>query len=92
MYIIKVYILDINITIKMKINMKKTEKSNRPNYKSLIMSMPKDIRLALRDEFLRRSGLPYPSFYTKLRCNNFRLLEINLMNELIEKYNKFNCE
>lgn len=66
--------------------MKKTEKSNIPNYKSLIMMMPKETRLALRDEFLKKSGLPYPSFYTKLRRNKFRLLEMNLMNELIEKH------
>lgn len=66
--------------------MRKTENQTEMVFKYHYDQLPVKTRSALRDEFLEESGLPFPSFYYKLKSNAFRPLEANLMKKLLKKY------
>lgn len=68
--------------------MRKTEKPQEMVFKYHYDQLPVKTRTALRDEFLAESGLPFPSFYYKIKGNAFRPLEAALMKQLLEKYQK----
>lgn len=68
--------------------MRKTEKPQEMVFKYHYDQLPIKVRTALRDEFLAESGLPFPSFYYKIKGNSFRPLEAALLKQLLKKYQK----
>lgn len=45
-------------------------------------SLPLQDRNRIRDKFLERTGLAYPSWYSKLASGHFSKLEISLLEDL----------
>lgn len=61
------------------------EKLTEMVFKDYYESLPMEEKLKLRDDFLSRTGLSIITFYQKLRTNNFRPLERELLNDLLNK-------
>lgn len=56
--------------------------SEKISFRDYYFSLPTEEQRKLREEFLSRSGLSYPSFYGKLHRKKYRPLERNLLEEL----------
>lgn len=66
--------------------MRKTENQSEMVFKDHYSKLPREMRTSLRDEFIVQSGMPFPSFYSKLKNNSFRPLELALFKQLLKKY------
>ena len=50
-----------------------------------LLSLDKNKRALIRDQFCSRSGILITSFYKKMKSNRWSLLEIELLNNLLAK-------
>ncbi len=53
-----------------------------PKFLKYYKSLQTEKKIEVRDEFLLKSGLQYPSWYSKIRTGNFSKLEISALSEI----------
>ena len=54
--------------------------------KELYLGASAEQRMAFRDAYLEYTGMPYTTFYYKVREDRFRPLELKAFNKILEKY------
>lgn len=57
-------------------------KKVKKNFKQYYFSLPEKERFAIRDEFLRQSKIPYPTWYSKIYRGKFSRLELNALGSI----------
>jgi chemotaxis methyl-accepting protein methylase len=61
------------------------EKKEKMTFKDYYRTLDIDSKKSLRDSFLERCNMPYPTFYSKLARNHFSVLEREVLEPLIKK-------
>jgi hypothetical protein len=61
------------------------EKKEKMTFKDYYRSLDIDAKKSLRDSFLERCNMPYPTFYSKLARNHFSLLEMEALQPFIKE-------
>lgn len=55
--------------------MENVEKIKKITFKDYYQSLDEEMKRTVRDQFLKESGVSYPTFYSKLTRENYALLE-----------------
>ncbi len=62
--------------------MKESDKSNRIAFIEYYFTLSPKEKQRVRDEFLKSSGISYPTWYSKLNRNNFSILEMKELSRI----------
>lgn len=58
------------------------DKKVKKNFKEHYFSLPEKERLSVRDEFIKQSMIPYPTWYSKIHRGKFSRLELNTLQSI----------
>lgn len=67
--------------------MTKKEKSKKMVLKHQYEDLSEEAKIDFRESYLAKSGMPYATFYHKLRTDTFRPLEQSLFEKLLQELN-----
>lgn len=62
-----------------------TKKKQKMVLKYQYEDLSEEAKIEFREAYLTKSGMPYTTFYYKLRTNTFRPLEQNLFDKLLQE-------
>lgn len=67
--------------------MKKKQNLKEMVFRDYYNTLTDKQKTELREKVISQSGMSYTTFYYKLRCNAFKPLEMNLINDIIHSLN-----
>lgn len=62
-----------------------TKKKQKMVLKYQYEDLPEEAKIEFREAYMTKSGMPYTTFYHKLRTDTFRPLEQNLFEKLLQE-------